>query len=432
MAVEQAPNQPYIPAWKRLGLKLKNGVPANGQTEASPSVDATSESKQSKRKVSDVLDDVAPPSSRPDVALSAEPEASRMRGARVSDERPPKRKKSVSFVDGTKKEDGDFNEKLLEDYVASQKGGQDQFSEAEIAHFTVSAKDHSANRSSQVHKKTESQPKARDTKQKPKKKRVDPESQPQQDLAYISYLKQYHSSRPSWKFNKNHQTKLLQNLYNMYRLPTEFDEALSLYLSGLQGDATKKRLAEAAEKIISETDKLEGADANMPRHSNLDEAKERALRAKPKQTNSLERNEQAVEETSSEEHKEKLQRRKRAELILKSLNMYPSISFEDSQQGVSRIASENDAENGLPTKRKKVRRSRKMRTGAPDDDDTDETSSMSSIPSSATSTDEGDESSEDVSSGSDSSSEVSTSSASESSSEESSDESASDTDSDEK
>ena len=61
-----------------------------------------------------------------------------------------------------------------------------------------------------------------DKKEKKKKERVrktaDQDSI-RQDPPYISYLKEYRSSRATWKFNKNHQNKLLSNLFNTYRIP---------------------------------------------------------------------------------------------------------------------------------------------------------------------------------------------------------------------
>jgi hypothetical protein len=331
-----------------------------------------------------------------------------------------KRKKSVTFVDGTKEEDGDINERLLEDYVALQQGGEDQFSKAEIAQFTTPAKVHPANQPLiNVNGKSEADAIGAKKKQKVRKKRAGASDEPRQDLACVTYLKEYRNSRATWKFNKNHQVKLLNNLYNTHRIPFELDDTLSSYLSGLQGEAARKRIVESAGKIISETNDLEGADTatDMPVPIDLKEANEKALKAQLKQTKSILRNQEAAEKAYSDEHREKLCKRKRATLVLQSLGAYPSPALDSSDGARHLSQAENDIEQ--IAKRKKTRRSRKMRTGIPDDDDTDETSSVSSVPSSTVSSssskedddNSGEEESESSdSSGSESSSAVSSSS----------------------
>lgn len=104
-------------------------------------------------------------------------------------------------------------------------------------------------------------------------------------------------------------------------------------------------------------------------------AKDAALRAQLKSHKSMLRNIDAAVTAESPEHKSLLQKRKRAELILRSL----APGTPESQR--SDDTFEDDG--GLPPKRKKQRRSRKSRSGVPDDDDTDETSSVSSVPSEA-------------------------------------------------
>jgi hypothetical protein len=399
MAVAQPSNQQHVPAWKRLGLKLKNSQPAGGISDSPTPKETTVDHLSKKRKASDIVG-----ASRPSHDQSGTPYArSDSRHANPQfKERPLKRKKSVAFVDGTKHQDGDANEKLLEDYLAQQKGGKNQFSKSEIAHFTAPVKVHPANQPpTKVNGKTETAVNNdRRQNQKDLKRRAEANTQPLQDSAYISYLKEYRSARATWKFNKNHQKKLLDNLFNTYRLPTDLDDALSSYLLGLQGEAARKRLAESAEKIISETNGLEGAEeiTGMPASFNIKEAKDKALKAQLKQTKSILRNQEAAETAYSDEHQEKLRKRKRAALVLQSLRAYPSPSSDASQDNVA-IGSRTHEDIERPAKRKKVRRSMKMRTGVPDDDDTDETSSVSSVPSSTVSSSTSEE--EDGSSDSD-------------------------------
>lgn len=68
---------------------------------------------------------------------------------------------------------------------------------------------------------------------------------------YLRYLDSYLSNRNSWKFNKTHQTNLLKNIFNIYRVPSSYNAAISEYLRGLQGAAAKDRLRETAEAILT-------------------------------------------------------------------------------------------------------------------------------------------------------------------------------------
>ncbi|THY22761.1 hypothetical protein D6D00_06650 [Aureobasidium pullulans] len=64
---------------------------------------------------------------------------------------------------------------------------------------------------------------------------------------YVRYLEQYHTDRPSWKFNKSKQNDLLKNIWNIYRVPLSCNEALVEYLDGLQGAAARQRLRQTAQ-----------------------------------------------------------------------------------------------------------------------------------------------------------------------------------------
>jgi hypothetical protein len=395
MASAQALEQPHVPAWKRLGLKLKNSQPTNEEA-VSPVVNqlSSSASESKKRKATEI--DGGSPASQ-DQAAAAASRSENARPETQTNGRPLKRKKSVAFADGTKNEDGDSNEKLLEDYVAQQEGGEGQFSKSEVAQFTAPQKVHPANEPSTKINGVANEGK----KEKKKKERTQKSASDgslKQDPAYVTYLKEYRSARSSWKFNKSHQIKLLNNLYNTYWLPLELDDTISSYLSGLQGEAVRKRVEETAEKVIKDTDGLESADEIMPGRTNLNQAREKALKAQLKQTKSNLRNQEAAEHAYSDEHQEKLRKRKRAALVLQSLRAQ---SAPTSEELLAVAVQTSDGVNGVPAKRKKTRRSKKMRTGMPDDDDTDETSSVSSVPSTAASA------SEDEDNGSDESSEVS-------------------------
>jgi len=62
---------------------------------------------------------------------------------------------------------------------------------------------------------------------------------------FLAYLKQYTDSRPTWKFNKNHQTHLLKHLFNIDVVPSEYAHYIYEYVKGLQG-GVRTRLRDSA------------------------------------------------------------------------------------------------------------------------------------------------------------------------------------------
>jgi hypothetical protein len=172
----------------------------------------------------------------------------------------------------------------------------------------------------------------------------------------------------------------LKNIINTFRVPSEYEEAISSYLSGLQGEGARKRLSAQAQTIITETNHLKGEkpEDDMATDSVHESARNRALRAQLKATKGMLRNKAAAELAEADDHKALVTKRKRAVRVLRSL--VPTYASPESQRSDG-AAEDDDA--GLPPKRKKQRRTRKSRTGVPDDDDTDETSSVSSVSSEA-------------------------------------------------
>jgi len=72
--------------------------------------------------------------------------------------------------------------------------------------------------------------------------------------------------RIHWKFNKAHQTHLLKNAFNLYRIPNEYDEALYQYIAGLNGDSARNRLLATAQGI------LDNQSADAPQGQRADPA----------------------------------------------------------------------------------------------------------------------------------------------------------------
>ncbi|CDS12268.1 hypothetical protein LRAMOSA04463 [Lichtheimia ramosa] len=69
----------------------------------------------------------------------------------------------------------------------------------------------------------------------------------------ITYLRQFHSDRDTWKFNKVHQTWLLKHMYDLDTIEQSDFDILVEYLKGLKGAARQRTLTQAQDMIPPET-----------------------------------------------------------------------------------------------------------------------------------------------------------------------------------
>src|ERR1700753_2898004 len=111
-----------VPAWKKLGLQLKNNTIESNKRSFDQSFGEPVENKQ--------VNDFSQSVSTVNVDVSAE--------------RATKNRKSVSFSQDTKKEDGNQIERLVSTYIAENTGGDEGFSSIEASRFSV-VKTHQAN-----------------------------------------------------------------------------------------------------------------------------------------------------------------------------------------------------------------------------------------------------------------------------------------------
>lgn len=205
---------------------------------------------------------------------------------------------------------------------------------------------------------------------------------------YLAYLEQYSSDRGEWKFNKNKQGALLKHAFDIDRIPPDHGEALGSYVEGLQGANSRERLQTTAIEIIESTDPP-AAEENDDDVSVANEARIRdrwridALRDQLTATRRRLREAQSTAEKQSPEAQSRLRRRERAEQILLALaqsglqlpSPAPSTDAAPTatvahQQHI-RFGDEEDAtrpgREGTQKQSRKPRAS-KVRTGVPDDD----------------------------------------------------------------
>lgn len=87
---------------------------------------------------------------------------------------------------------------------------------------------------------------------KPKKKKAPkqppPPKQPFDLTPALEYLRVWNTDRDTWKFNKNHQTLLIKYLYDSDAIPAADIDAFYLYIRDIKG-ASRQRLVEQAQDI---------------------------------------------------------------------------------------------------------------------------------------------------------------------------------------
>lgn len=200
-STESAP----VPAWKRLGLKLKQPGAGAGSAPASGSlaVGQPGGSTGHKRKVE------APPSTdgTPVKKTRREEQPVTQNGSSSSS----KPKKSVKFGDTPTKNEG---------------------------------------RSPPPPRRTKIKP----TKEEQQAKKAKSPAKNQTPLATdtikpaLEYLRQWRTSRESWKFNKNHQSALIKHIFEPDTIPASDVDAFYEYIRDLKG-FVRQRLRETAMEI---------------------------------------------------------------------------------------------------------------------------------------------------------------------------------------
>ena len=267
----------HIPAWKKLGLKLKyandtpaipvtsidigpavNGVnskkrktpPRNEEESSVVAVSRSTKKAKTSRQLPDDSVNYIPQSTVPLVSptITHEPEA-----VPASSPSSTKRK-SVSFTPETKTVDGEGAKKLYTAWLAQQADDFDPTTAAQaLRHITppqiIPTEPNeitSTSTPSKAEKLKTSKPK------KASQPALKEESSTTPILLTLRYLQAYHESRSTWKFNKSKQNQILKHAFNTSKIPPDHDDALKAYVTGLESSAAKKRLRDEAMAIRNE------------------------------------------------------------------------------------------------------------------------------------------------------------------------------------
>ena len=209
----------HVPAWKRLGLKLKYAketaepLPSrpsrvNGHFESPPpavtSVTA-GEPPSKKRRLSPALKQDDPSTSPP----------------------PAKPERHVSFSADTKLVDGDTARSTLPSEAQDFLNSPEYLLEL------------------QKMEQPKSKPKAPITNGSSTQAGTSTKSSNS-----LEYLTQYHENHDSWSFNKNREVWILKHALSTTDIPVGYNLSLALYIHGLRAENARSRLATECEKAL--------------------------------------------------------------------------------------------------------------------------------------------------------------------------------------
>lgn len=248
----------FVPAWKRLGLQLKNAPSADVQSDevaAAPTAEHVTKKRKSPQE--EIEDDVK--RLRDDVNRS---QTSKKRARIVIEENKPNatKAKPVSAPSPAQKPKSILKKSKAD--VAAKAEASTELARAESTTTGTKAEDEAL----EADDEEPPPPKTKADKKAKREARRAAEassnaSEPATNTkgkATLDYLNAYQNTRDTWKFNKNHQNQLLKDAFNLYRIPSSYDAALSSYVVGLQGAAGRERLGLQARSILAE--KLDATD----------------------------------------------------------------------------------------------------------------------------------------------------------------------------
>ena len=257
-----------VPAWKRLGLKLKY---AKDIEIAPPFHDASSKPTQDGGAVADIstngMDGLSSskrpskkrrvednPKNTPTVITNGLTRMSSLKGSGSGV------RKRVSFTPETKEDDGESSNFMQEKW--DEEARNDQINdflarEAEAANKAVS----SHNAPNGVLDSSEKAVKAKKPKREKNPKRTSvhesgaasaqrPSKTSRKSADALEYLEHYQNSRSAWKFNKNREVWLLKHALSVDDVPSTYESALSEYIRGMKSEKSKTRLLDQCHDCI--------------------------------------------------------------------------------------------------------------------------------------------------------------------------------------
>ncbi|KAI7253613.1 hypothetical protein KC343_g1428 [Hortaea werneckii] len=201
---------------------------------------------------------------------------------------------------------------------------------------------------------------------------------------YVEYILQFYNDKANWKFNKNKQTELLKHLFNPWRIPAQYDDALVAYIEGLQGARAQQRVIEDAEAVLkallekqeSEVD-LESMDSRSSRKAAYEAAVKREIE-KVKQVGRSEYDEHQLLEMKREVEKAQRADAVLAALLSKELEQPAAPPAPSAAPAAADSLTNGNEEEKKVSKPDQKRKKRKARTQVSSDESSSSSSSDSS------------------------------------------------------
>lgn len=285
---------------------------------------------------------------------------------------PKTRRKSVTFTPDTKVTDGDSAQRYFKGWLGQSEDESEIQTDPALEQASFSGPAAVSPVSTPPATKKEKKNKPKNTTSPPQSKKASED--PKDRWAFVNYLHAFQHSPATWKFNKSQQTDLLKHCFNMWRVPSSYEEAFQNYISGLQGDGMKNKLRQNATSALSEVEKelekmkAKGVDGETTAAActNATKAHGEALEERLKTDRKRRREQTEQTYLQSEEYQQLLAKRRRAEAVLEKFG--PPVQ-EDAQSKPNSTPIDQPGSNSAVTALGNRRRLRKQRsTGVPDDD----------------------------------------------------------------
>ncbi|KAI7471012.1 hypothetical protein KC351_g12363 [Hortaea werneckii] len=409
----------HIPAWKRLGLKLKYAK-ETAEPSGPTSTEAGDSQKGSKRQSTSHAEETTPKPSKKQKLSQEDAQTSSKPNSTDDDSHSSSKPKVKSFAVDRKASKGKHQTFDSEDENPAGddvRGRPRKASHRKSVTFTADTKAHDAESNSDGEAAEEEpseppqiaateQPASPENKlSKEEKKRLKQQQKSsapsegksaddrathvkkpkhQGTAEYVEYILQFYNDKANWKFNKNKQTELLKHLFNPWRIPAQYDDALVAYIEGLQGARAQQRVIEDAEAVLKallEKQESEVSVESMDSRTSRKAAYETAVKREIEKVKQVGRSE--YDEHQLLEMKREVEKAQRADAVLAAL-----LSKELEQPAApparsaapaaaDSLANGNEEEKKMPKPDQK-RKKRKARTQVSSDESSSSSSSDSS------------------------------------------------------
>lgn len=313
----------HVPAWKRLGLRLKYADENVPPVKCSANIKAPTRTRTRSPLAAEDPAQRSSPKRRP----SSDGHSPIKHSTPPPNGSPTGKRKSVTFTPETKAEDGEGIKQIYRRWIISSLQEDPHLDPdtlppalktayAELSHID----DRPDAVDDKVSKLDLPLEERREAKRKRKLERKSVAATPNDD-PHLVYLTNYHKSPSTWKFSKTHQNHLLKHALSLRHLPSSYDAVLQHYLQGLQGAKARERLRRMALALRAEDDETSASEYR----TSVDQLRARV-------------DDQSEDLSRDCAGEGRLQKRRRAEIILNALGEEETKVFAEPTIHESRLS----------------------------------------------------------------------------------------------